>query len=60
MVASEYGMSKLILDAGFNLATLMARCAVSCARAGPLRLDVTVQQAGVIHIYALLLWNNRT
>ena len=29
VVASEYGMSKVILEAGFNLATLMARCAIS-------------------------------
>ena len=27
VVASEYGMSKAILEAGFNLATLMSRCA---------------------------------
>ena len=29
VVASEYGMSKVILEAGFNLATLMARCSRS-------------------------------
>ena len=39
VVASEYGMSKLILEAGFNLATLMTRCAISCAHAGPPTLD---------------------
>ena len=33
VVASEYGMSKAILDAGFNLATLMSRYAGPSAEA---------------------------
>ena len=57
VVASEYGMSKLILDAGFNLATLMARCSVSCACAGPPYLDCDCPTGGWSYtIYALLLW----
>ena len=46
VVASEYGMSKFILDAGYNLATLMARCAISCARAGPPCLDRDCSKEG--------------
>ena len=49
VVASEYGMSKVILDAGFNLATLMARCAISCVRMGFSSLYVVLQQAGDTH-----------
>ena len=40
VVASEYGMSKAILEAGFNLGTLMARYKALCSEALPILMAV--------------------